>query len=240
MKMKARSVQQIVQDQVKRWQIAHAGAPKTQEPISVITISREPGSGGNILAERLGDELGYDVYHQKIIHLMAESTHIRMSFLEQLDEKGSNLVEDCLWALANSRHLWPDQYFRHLVKVIGSIGRHGHAVVVGRGANFILPPAKRLSVRVVAPENFRIKRVSRDFGVSMQEAKNRVRRTESDRKAFIRKYFNADVSAPKNYDMVIDTELLGIEDAVRRIKSVLGNKAIKQQKPVYSKAEIHA
>ena len=225
MKMKARSVQQIVQDQVKRWQIAHAEAPKIPERISVITISREPGSGGNILAERLGDELGYDVYHQKILHLMAESTHISMSFLEQLDEKGLTLVEDCLWSLVNHRHLWPDQYLRHLVKIIGSIGKHGHAVIVGRGANFILPPAKRLSVRVVAPQEFRIKRVSRDFGISMQEAKRRVSRTESDRKAFIRKYFNADVSAPGNYDMVIDTGLLGIEAAVRPHQMRHGNKA---------------
>jgi len=225
MKMKARSVQQIVQEQVKRWQISHAKAPKIPERVSVITISREPGSGGNILAERLGHELGYDVYHQKIIHLMAESTNISMRFLAQLDEKGLTLVEDCIWSLVNHRHLWPDQYLKHLVKVIGSIGKHGHAVIVGRGANFILPTSKRLSVRVVAPQEFRIKKVSRDFGVSMREAKRRMGRTESDRKAFIQKYFNADISAPGIYDMVIDTGLLGIEAAAERIKRAIGNKA---------------
>jgi len=230
MKMKARSVQQIIQDQVKRWQIDHAEAPKIPERINVITISREPGSGGNILAERLGDELRYDVYHQKILHLMAESTNVSMTLLEQLDEKGLTLVEDCLWSLVNHRHLWPDQYLRHLVKIIGSIGKHGHAVIVGRGANFILPPAKRLSVRVVAPQELRIQRVSQDFGVSMQEAKRRVSRTESDRKAFIRKYFKADVSAPENYDMVIDTGLIGIEAAAHSIKYAIGDKAGKERR----------
>ena len=174
MKMKARSVQQIVQDQVHLWQIAHTEAPKIPGLISVITISREPGSGGNILAERLGDELGYDVYHQKILHQMAESTHISTSFLEHLDEKGLNPIQNCIFSLVDHRHLWPDQYLRHLLKIIGSIGKHGHAVVVGRGANFILPPAQRLSVRVVAPQQLRIERVSRDFGISMQEAKQRV------------------------------------------------------------------
>jgi cytidylate kinase len=125
----------------------------------------------------------------------------------------------------DNRHLWPDQYLRHLVKIIGSIEKHGHAVVVGRGANFILPPAKRLSVRVVAPQQLRVERVSRDFGISLQEAKRRVRQTESDRKAFNRKYFNADIAAPENYDMVINTGLLSIEAAAQCIKCALGNEA---------------
>ena len=239
MKMKARSVQQIVQDQVHGWQIAHTEAPKIPEPISVITISREPGSGGNILAERLGDELGYDVYHQKIIHQMAESTDISESFLEQVDEKGLGFVEDRICSLLNPRRLGQDQYFRQLLKIIRSIGKHGHAVLVGRGANFILPFAKRLSVRLVAPQELRIKRVSRDFGVSMQEAKRRVSQTELNRKAFIRKYFNADVSAPENYNMVINTGLFSIESAVYCIKCAIEDKACKAT-PVHRQAEILA
>jgi cytidylate kinase len=215
----------MVQDQVHRWQIVHAKAPKMPGEVSVITISREPGSGGNILAEKLGDELGYDVYHQKILHQMAESTHLSKSFLECLDEKGLNPIQNCIRSLVDHRHLWPDQYLRHLLKIIESIGRHGHAVVVGRGANFILPPAKRFSVRVVAPQQLRIERVSRDFGISMQEAKQRVRQTESDRKAFNRKYFNADVTAPENYDIVINTGLLSIEAAANCIRSAIGNEA---------------
>jgi cytidylate kinase len=223
MKMKARSVQQIVQDEVHRWQISHAKTPKIPELINVITISREPGSGGNILAERLGDELGYDVYHQKILHRMAESTHLSTSILEHLDEKGLNLFQNYFYSLEDRRHLWPDQYLRHLLKIIKSIGKDGNAVIVGRGANFILPPEKRFSVRVVAPQQLRIERVSQEFGISMQEAKKRVLRTESDRKAFNLKYFNADFSAPENYDMVINTGCLSIEAAVHCIKSTMGS-----------------
>ncbi len=37
------------------------------------------------------------------------------------------------------------------MKVIGTIGKHGRAVIVGRGANFVLPPEKRFSVRIVGP-----------------------------------------------------------------------------------------
>jgi cytidylate kinase len=108
------------------------------------------------------------------------------------------------------------------MKVIGTIGRHGRAVIVGRGANFILPPEKRFSVRIVAPQAWRINNVAKEFGLSPEDAKRRVMRTESDRRAFIRKYFNADIADPTNYDLVINTATLNVDDAVKVISSVLG------------------
>ena len=57
MKPKTRSIEQIIEEQVRRWQIIRTEEKKADERISVITISREPGSGGNILAERLSQPL---------------------------------------------------------------------------------------------------------------------------------------------------------------------------------------
>jgi cytidylate kinase len=110
---------------------------------------------------------------------------------------------------------------QHLMKVVGTIGKHGHAVIVGRGANFILPPEKRFSVRIVAPQTWRIKNVSRNFDISQEDAKRRVMRTESDRRAFIRKYFNADIADPTNYDLIINTATLNVDDAAEVISTAL-------------------
>ena len=73
---------------------------------------------------------------------MAESAHVSVQLLETLDEKGATMLEEWISSLVDSRHLWPDQYLQHLMKIIGTIGKHGRAVVVGRGANFVLPPEK--------------------------------------------------------------------------------------------------
>jgi cytidylate kinase len=118
--------------------------------------------------------------------------------------------------------LWPDQYLQHLMNVIGTIGKHGRSVVIGRGANFILPPEQRFRVRITAPRRLRIKNVARDFNLSPDEAKRRVIKTESNRKAFIRKYFNADIADPTNYDLVINTETLTADNAVDVIGAALG------------------
>ncbi|MBW2202494.1 MAG: cytidylate kinase-like family protein [Deltaproteobacteria bacterium] len=217
MKAKTRSIEQIIEEQVRRWQIIRTEEKKEDERITVITISREPGSGGNILAKRLSDQLKFDLFYQEFIHNMAESAHVSVQLLETLDEKGATMLEEWISSLVDGRHLWPDQYLQHLMKIIGTIGKHGRAVIMGRGANFVLPPEKRLSIRVIAPLKTRLQNVCQEFGVTVDQARIRVLKTELDRKAFIKKYFNGDIRDPLNYDLIINTGALTIDDAVNAV-----------------------
>jgi len=219
MKTPKRSIPKIIEEQAKKWQIMKAGGKKEAAGFPVITISREPGSGGRIVATSLAEKLGLDLFHQEIINEMAESAQVSNRILETLVEKGLSVLEEWITSLVDNRHLWPDQYLRHLMKVIGTIGKHGNAVIVGRGANFVLPPKGRIRVRIVAPLDVRVENVSSNFGVSAEEAKRRIIRTESERRAFIRKYFNADITDPINYDLVLNTGTLSIEAAADAIKS---------------------
>ena len=221
MRAKARSIEQIIEEQVQRWKITRTEEKKKDERISVITISREAGSGGNILAKRLSDQLEFDLFYQEFIHNMAESARLSVRLIETLDEKGASVLEEWISSIVDKRHLWPDRYLQHLMKIIGTIGKHGQAVIVGRGANFVLPPEKRLSVRVIAPLEMRLRNVSQKFSVSVDEARPRVLKTDSDRKAFIKKYFNDDIRHPLNYDLIINTGTLSIADAVNSVSGTL-------------------
>ncbi|MDX2496948.1 MAG: cytidylate kinase-like family protein [Desulfobacterales bacterium] len=223
MKPKTRSIEQIIEEQVRRWQIIQTEEKKADERISVITISREPGSGGNILGERLSQQLQFDLFYQEFIHQMAENAHVSVRLLETLDEKGASVLEEWISSLVDKRHLWPDRYLQHLMKIIGTIGKHGRAVIVGRGANFVLPPEKRISLRVISPLETRIRNVSQAFGTAAAEARSRILKTESDRKAFIKKYFNEDIQNPLNYDVIINTEDLSVDDAVNAVIGTLGH-----------------
>jgi cytidylate kinase len=217
-----KSIPQIIEEQVHRWQITQKKEVAEKEGVSVVTLSREPGSGGRIIASRLAEKLGIDIFHQEVINEIAKSAEVSEKLLETLDERGLSTLEHWISSLVHERHLWPDRYMQHLMKVIGTIGRHGRAVVVGRGANFILPADKRFAVRIVASQARRIENVTREFDISKKEAQRRVMRTESDRRAFIRKYFNADIADPNNYDLVINTDTLKLEDAVNVISAALG------------------
>jgi cytidylate kinase len=225
MKTKTRSIHQIIEEQVQKWQLSKKEKKKETLKISVITISREPGSGGNVLAKLLAEKLNFDLFYQEVVHEIAESARVSARLLETLDEKGVSVLEDWISSLVHKEYLWSDQYLQHLMKVIGTIGKHDQAVIVGRGANFILPPDKRLSVRLVAPLETRVKNVAKDFNVGTEEARRRVIRTDSDRRAFIRKYFNSDIENPLNYDMVLNTGTLSIGTAMEAIKRAMDQKA---------------
>ncbi len=220
--MMRKSHDKIIDEQVKKWEIMRAQKTGKEEGLPVITVSREPGSGGLVVAERIAKQLGLDLFHGEIIQEIAESADTSARILETLDEKGLSVLDDWISTLVNRRHLWPDQYLKHLMKVIGTIGEHGRAVIVGRGASFILPREVRFRVRIVAPLEIRVRNVAHKFDVPSEEARRRVLRADSDRRAFVRKYFHADITDPVNYDLVINTGTLSIDAAVEAIKGGLG------------------
>jgi cytidylate kinase len=220
----SRSTVKIIEEQMQRWKLMRFEKPRQKPGISILTLSREPGSGGSVIAKQLAEKLEFDLFHQTLLHEMAKSADVSAQLLKTLDEKGLSILEDWISSLVLDRHLWPDQYLKHLMKVIGTIGKHGRAVIVGRGANFILPPDNCFRLRVVSPQEARIQNVAKSLNIPEAEAKRRVIRTESDRRAFIRKYFNAEIADPVNYDIVINTGTVGVDDAVSAVISVIGTK----------------
>ncbi len=214
MQVKVKPVAQIVEEQVRSWHFSRAEPKQAEKSIPLITISREPGSGGRIIGEKLSERLGFDLFHQEVLHEMARSAKVSAQLLQTLDEKGLSVLDEWIASLVDTRHLWPDQYLKHLMKVIGTIGRHGRAILIGRGANFILPAERRLSVRIIAPLEMRARKVAEAFGLGFEEARRRVVKTDSQRKAAIRKYFHADIADPLNYDLTVNTGSMSLDEAV--------------------------
>jgi cytidylate kinase len=221
MKTTIRSMERLIEEQMHRWQLMHTEQKVEREVLPIITISREPGSGGRIVAQKLAANLNVELFHQEVLHEMAKRAEVSQQMLATMDERGLSILEDWISSLVYDRHMWPDEYLKHLMNVIGTIGKHGRAVVVGRGANFILPPEQRFRVRITAPRRFRIQNVARKFNISEDEAKRRVIQTESDRKSFIRKYFNSDIADPDNYDLILNTEALSLDDTTKIIAGAL-------------------
>ena len=222
MKGTVRSMEKLIEEQMHRWRLMHAEKKAEKEALPVITISREPGSGGRIIAKKLAVKLNVEVFQQEVLHEMARRAEVSEQMLATMDERGLSILEDWISSLVYDRHMWPDEYLKHLMNVLGTIGKHGRAVVVGRGANFVLPPEQRFRVRITAPQRFRIRKVAQEYTLSENEARRRVIKTESDRKAFIRKYFNADIADPDNYDLTINTKNLGVDHAANLIAAALG------------------
>jgi cytidylate kinase len=219
MKIQTRSLDAMVEDQLTKWKSATVEGKSTKtKPAPIITISREPGSGGSELARKLSQELKMDLVGAQIIQKIAESADISEKVISSLDEKEVKRRDNWLSFLFTSRSLWADEYLRHLTKVIGTFGKQGNFIIVGRGAQYILPPEDTFRLRFIASMEVKIKNVMRDFKTSMEDAEKYVIKTDSDRRAYLQKYFNADVTNPADYDMVINTGKLGIDGTVETVK----------------------
>lgn len=209
------SLNLFVKEQVKKWE------DRDQSRIPVITVSSEPGSGGYIVAQQIAKQLKIDIFQRELIQEIAESADVNTAVIDLIEKTRMSGIQDFISSLINDHYLWPGLYLEHLKKVVGVIEKHGQAVIVGRGANFILPPEKRLSVRIISPLKVRAQNVARTFGVSYETAKRRVLRRESKRKDFIRRSFQADIADPLNYDLIINMGKLKIGAAVGSVIGAL-------------------
>lgn len=218
----ARSKEMIVDEQIKKWNLQKLPTSKTISVKTVVTISREPGSGGKIVAARLAENLMYDLFDQDLVKIMAENSNKNQSILKTIDEKGLNLLDEWVTAVVEKNHLWPDQYMKLYLQVIGVIASHGESVIVGRGGNFAINPDTGLRVRIVAPLDSRVQNVVKEYSVSKDEALKRIRKTESERSAFVRKYFYKDIADNNNYDLIVNMNNIGINGAVSIIECALG------------------
>lgn len=218
MTKKKPSIDQFVTDQLKKWESAYSkDKAKTEARIPVITVSMEPGSGGSVMAQKIAERLGFSYFHRDIVEEISKTAKIRSTVVNTLEKERLSGVKDFISSLIEDQYIHPNSYLNHLLEVIGTIGNHGSAVIVGRGANFILPAQDIFSVRVIAPKETRVRNVALEYRVTSEEAKRRVIRRESRRKAFVREAFHVDIGNPIHYNMTINTGKMSIAAAVEAV-----------------------
>jgi len=208
-----KTLQQMIEQQVGKWELAPkpGGGPDRPEFEPVITISRLPGCCAGEIVQKASEKLGFDVFNGKLVELVAQDANLSQSVAETLDEKQISAVEEWVKGLVVNRYFSSDNFFFRLSKIVGTIGRHGRAIIVGRGASMMLPPHDCLRVLLVAPLEVRVDNVVKKFGVPREDARRRVINRESDRRAYVRRYFNADMTDPLLYDIVLNTDGMGVD-----------------------------
>lgn len=184
----------------------------------LITISREYGSGGSIIAKKVAARLGKDwkVYHKEIVEEIAQESRLEKKLIRAVDEKQVPAVEEIVGDLFGRRYMTLQSYHKHLVKILSVVGAKGRAVIIGRGAHFLFPHA--LKVRIIAPDNWRIQTVMKYEHVSRKRAISIIEKKDREREEFNRSLFRSNIHNPYQYDITIQTgDALSMQDAVRMI-----------------------
>ena len=219
----ARGFSGVLRDTFRRWvggPAAPAESSATVEPkprFRVVCIAREAGAGGSALARMVAERLGWTLYDARIVATIAERMERPVEEVERLDELSPSVVQDWLLPLREEHWAPLEAYLDHLAKLVLSIAHRGDAVIVGRGAGFMLPRSETLSIRVVAPIKARALSLSDRLGVSPRTARRLARDLDRRRRKFSRTMFHLNDADPHHYDLVLDLDRLGLPIAAELI-----------------------
>jgi cytidylate kinase len=140
-------------------------------PFSIITISRERGSGGRPIAYLVAKKLKspWKVYHKDIVDEIARETSLDNEVIAQLDEHQSNVIKETINTIFGKQILTMNAYYKHLLHILATIGMRGNAIIIGRGANFLFPNA--LKIRIISSMEDRIQAMVKYEHITPKEAK---------------------------------------------------------------------
>ena len=217
------SVKQKAEDSVRKWltaehtrdRLAKGSVKNCVGPY--ITLSRETAAGGSEIARMVAHKLGWDLLDAAIVDYMVSKYGTPRSLVEFADEKQTTWMEDLFTSWIEGQGFTQATYVHRLSRLFLIAAHHGNVVIVGRGANFILPREPGLSIRIVAPLSFRVEQAILQQGISAKDARKRVEESDRQRETFVREHFHHKAADPHMYDLVINVEKLGQQDAVNII-----------------------
>ncbi len=174
-----------------------------------VALSREAGARGGAIGRRVGQKLGWQVFDQELLEYMAQDAVVRQGVLDNLSPAVAAWVQERMQALLREQNISQHHAIQNLARVVLALGAQGEAVLIGRGAGFILPRATTLHVRLVAPLPERVAYMSQWLRLSAAEAAEMVQVRDERRGEFLRAHFHRDGGDVCPYDMMLNTSLLG-------------------------------
>jgi cytidylate kinase len=182
----------------------------------VIAMTREMGSGGRDVAERLANELGLAaILHELVEHDVAGRMHAPESAIHRRLEGGATLRER--WRFGSKR------LARYTAAEILDLAQKGDVLIRGWGACVLLRGVPHVArVRVCAPMDVRARAVMERLSLTDPNgARREVERNDAAHKRILHAAYGVDREDPLLYDMVLNTERNSIETCVRLIRDLV-------------------
>lgn len=190
----------------------------------IITISRQFGSGGAEIAEKVAQNLGIEFFDKDKLRTIAEGNGISRDVFERIDQQATNSF---LYSLAMSSYsghaaanvndvMMSDRLYLMQAEEIRKIASNSDCVIVGRAADDILGKGvDHTSIFISGDYNWRLMRIMEKMGLSEAHAKSLIKKTDKKRASYYNFYTNRVWGEAKNYELCIDSSVLGIEETAK-------------------------
>jgi cytidylate kinase len=197
--------------------------------MSVITIARQLGAGGAAVAQRLADSLGWRLLDRALVERIAAELQVEPEQVEAADERVESFVERLGTYLSEGYpdlhptpvlpRVSPELAARVARRLVAGVVDEGPCVIVGHGAQCVLRDERRAFHALVhSPYRVRVERARERYGISRDEAEERIRQSDANRRRYIREHFDSEWLDPTLYHLCVDVGRLGTEAAAELIR----------------------
>lgn len=177
----------------------------------IITIAREYGSGGRIIAQKVAQKVGLVYYDNEVIDLAAREMGMDVDAIRKVAEQKSSSF---MYTMSSSAFSLPlnDQVFVMQSKIIRHLANHDSCIIVNGCADYILEDYDDvLSIFIHAPLESRIRRVKEDYQEVHDDYKKYVTKRDKGRSNYYNYYTTKKWGHLKNFDLTINSDL-GIDE----------------------------
>lgn len=200
--------------------------------VRIITVEREYGSGGGVIAEKIAKRLGWRLWDQQLTDEIARRMGCHRSVVEEHEERRDPVFYRLMKSFmlgsfegsvnAPQLRMVDTDYVRRVVEqILTEAADAGNCVIVGRGAAYYLTKRRdALHVFIYAPLHDKIRRLQA-MGKSEKEAIRLVETVDEDRADFIKRYFNVIWPERHRFHLMINSKI-GDDEAVETVLDVAG------------------
>lgn len=191
---------------------------------NIVTISREYGSGGYEIGQRVAKEMGFQFYDKALITEIADKLMVSKDFIETTESTPMrrNIFREVFPVFISEEGVQADYIFSEQGKFIVQLAEKGNCVFAGRRADYYLRknPAA-LHLFFYADMDFKIARIRAAENCSEDEAKKKIQDMDRQRKTSYEYTTGRKWAERHNYDRMICTSSLGIDKCVEEIVNLL-------------------
>lgn len=187
----------------------------------IISISREYGSGGHEIANKIAEAHSLPLYDRNILEEVSKQKNVHVDTLKKYDERAKNvLTSRTVRGHSNS----PEEHIARMqFDFIKEKAASGESfVIVGRCSETVLADCEGLiPIFITGDMDKKIERIMRIYNLPEKEAIEKIRRHDKYR----RKYHNAHSPSrwgdSRHYDLCINSSPLGIDGTVKTIETMV-------------------
>lgn len=198
---------------------------------SIVTISRQYGSGGKYIGEKLAKTLNGKYYDKEILNVAAEESGIAKELFEQHDEKPNTSLLFSMVSGVRSGDISAMQIdlplnhkiFLAQFDAIKNIAeKDGNHVFVGRCADYVLRKnPNTFRVFIYADLDTKVERIVKHFNIDKKQARNVLLKKDRERNSYYNYFTGMEWGDKSNYDLCINTSKISYDKAVELIKSAI-------------------